>query len=165
MVKIIDYTSSLANAIDDLDESYWGVCETEKVSLDIKANDIVKIALDKDKVVGMLHFKIIGDLVDAYHILVDEEYQHQGIATKLMREAFKEIEKLNVKTIIAHAVIHDGKINAKKLLENFGFKEIYQVENYWDALSPNTYCKQCNSNKCHCGVAVYLKKVKFIFDN
>lgn len=162
MLEIIDYDSNYSLQVDTLDEKYWGVCETEKASSEIKLNDIVKIALMNNVVVGLLHFKQIGDLIDCYHILVDDNYQNQKIATRLMVEALTEVDRRNVKTLVAHAVEHDGIVNARKLLEKFGFKEIYSVTNYWDSLYPNEYCKQCENNDCHCGVVVFLKNLNKI---
>lgn len=160
MLEIIDYNSNYSLQVDTLDEKYWGVCETAKVSSDIKQNDIVKIALMDNIVVGLLHFKQIGDLIDCYHILVDSNYQHRGIATRLMKEALTEVDRRKVKILVAHAVEHDGIVNARKLLEKFGFKEIYSVANYWNSLYPNEYCKQCGNNDCHCGVIVFLKNLE-----
>lgn len=121
MFEIIDYNKEYDFQIDSLDEEYWGTCETDKVSKEIKENDIVKVALVNDKVIGFLHFKPIGDLVDCYHILVKEDYQKNGVATKLMESALVEVKNRSLKTLIAHAVEHEGKVNAKKLLEKFGF--------------------------------------------
>lgn len=157
MLEIIDYNSNYSLQVDTLDEKYWGVCETDKASFEIKQNDIVKIALMNNVVVGLLHFKQIGDLIDCYHILVDDNYQNQKIATRLMEEALTEVDRRNVKTLVAHAVEYDGIVNARKLLEKFGFQEIYSVTNYWNSLYPNEYCKQCGNNNCHCGVVVFLK--------
>lgn len=160
MLKIVNYINNYDSQLDALDEAYWGICETEKVSSEIKERDIVKIAIYDNVVVGFLHFKQIGDLIDCYHILIDNSYQRQGIATRLMQEALFEAEKRNIKTLIAHAVEHDGYVNARKLLEKFGFKEMYRVKGYWNSLYPNEYCKQCDSNSCHCGVVVYLKNLE-----
>lgn len=159
VLEIIDYNSNYSLQVDTLDEKYWGVCETEKASSEIKQNDIVKIALMDNVVVGLLHFKQIGNLIDCYHILVDDNYQNQKIATRLMEKALTEVDRRNVKTLIAHAVEHDGVINAQQLLENFGFTEFYRVDNYWESLYPGAYCKQCDNCHCHCGVVVYIKKL------
>lgn len=91
MFKITNYIDKYATQVNNLDEEYWGKCETDKVAEEIKKNDIVKVALVDDMVVGLLHFKQIGDLIDCYHILVKDEYQHQGIATKLMEYALNEV--------------------------------------------------------------------------
>lgn len=160
MVEIIDYVDKYADAINNLDEEYWGICETDKASAEIKKGDIVKIALIGDTVVGLLHFKAIGNLIDCYHILVRDEYQHQGIATDLMQKALNDISKKNFITLIAHAVEHEGNVNARRLLENFGFSEIYSVKDYWNSLYSGEYCKQCDSYNCHCGVVVYIKDLK-----
>lgn len=159
MFKIINYIDKYATQVNNLDEEYWGKCETDKVAKEIKKNDIVKIALIDDMVVGLLHFKQIGDLIDCYHILVKDKYQHQGIATNLMEYALNEVKNRTVKTLIAHAVEHDGIVNAQRLLEKFHFKQIYKVNNYWNSLYPNEYCKQCGNNVCHCGVVVFIKEL------
>ena len=157
MLEIIDYNKCYADEVDKLDIEYWGKCESTNVSEDIKQNDIVKLALIDNKLVGLLHFKPIGNLLDCYHVLVDNNFQRQGIASSLMSEALKEAENRKFKTLIAHAVEHDGKVNARKLLEKFGFIEVYSVNNYWDSLYPNEFCKQCGNNSCHCGVVVFMK--------
>lgn len=159
MVEIIDYDKKYAEEIDKLDQEYWGICETSKVSDEIRNQDIVKLAKLENHVVGIIHFKPIGDLVDAYHLLVKSEKQGQGIGSLLMEEALKEVLKKGFKTVIAHTVEFEGKINAKKILEVNGFQELYKVKNYWEALYPGSYCKQCNSYQCHCGVVVYQKNL------
>ena len=157
---IKDYDSVYDEQLDLLDDNYWGENSgTKKVSEDINDDDIFKIALINNELVGFLHFKQIGDMIDCYHILVKEDYQKHNIASNLMTQAMIEINNRDVKNLIAHAVMHDGNINAKKLLEKFGFKEIYRVNNYWNSLYPGEFCKQCNSNNCHCGVVVYLKSL------
>lgn len=70
-----------------------------------------------------------------------------------------KIKEKNFKTIIAHAVEHEGVINAERLLKRFDFKELYRVKNYWESLYPGSYCKQCDSRKCHCNVVVYQKNL------
>lgn len=157
MYEIKDYNSKYSSQVDDLDKEYWGECETDKVSNDIKENDIVKIAVIDDKVIGFLHFKQIGDFIDCYHVLILEKYRNKGIATKMMEIAITEAKKKNIKTLIVHAVEQDGVVNARMMLEKCGFKEIYSVKNYWESIYPGEYCKQCDSNKCHCGVVVFIK--------
>lgn len=159
MLKIINYIDQYATQVNELDEEYWGKCETATVTEEIKKNDIAKIALIDDTVVGLLHFKQIGDLIDCYHVLVKNQYQRQGIATALMKHALNEVGNRSVKTLIAHAVEHDGIINAQRILEKFQFRQIYKVTNYWNSLYPNEYCKQCDSNVCHCGVVVFIKEL------
>lgn len=135
------------------------------MSREIKENDIVKIALVDDKVIGFLHFKQIGNLIDCYHALIQRDYRNKGIATKMMENAIEEAKHRDVKTLIVHAVEHDGVVNARRQLENCGFKEIYSVENYWEALYPGEYCKQCKSNKRHCGVVVMIKHLLLEFSS
>ncbi|MCI8545293.1 MAG: GNAT family N-acetyltransferase [Bacilli bacterium] len=159
MVTIINYDRKYAEEIDKLDQEYWGICETTNVSDEIRDQDIVKLAKLEDYIVGIIHFKPIGDLIDAYHLLVKPENQGQGIGNLLMKEALKETLKNDFKTVIAHAVEFEGNINAKKILETNGFQELYRVKNYWESLYPGSYCKQCNSYQCHCGVVVYRKNL------
>lgn len=159
-IKIIDYIETYATQFDALDYSYWGNSEEGEASGEIDDKSIVKLAIKDDKVIGLLHFKIIGDSVNAYHVLVDHQFYQQGIATALMEEGLKEISKYNIHTMIAHAVEHDGQVNAEKLLKHFGFQESYRVKEYWDALYPGSYCKQCGNNHCHCGVVVYIKQIR-----
>lgn len=160
MLKIIDYELKYSKAIDELDYSYWANSETDgSSSSEIKDGDIVKIALLDEKVVGLLHIRLIGDLADFYHILVLKEHWKLGIGTKLMQSALDKLYNMNIKTMIASAVEFEGHVNSEKLLRKFGFEEMYRVKNYWNSLYPGHYCEQCGNNNCHCGVVVFLKKL------
>lgn len=92
MLEIKDYDLVYASQVNKLDEDYQGICETCKVIEDIKENDIVKLALIDNKVVGILHFKQLGDLIDCYHILVEGKYQKLGIGSALLGCAIKEAQ-------------------------------------------------------------------------
>lgn len=52
----------------------------------------MKLALIDNKVVGILHFKQLGDLIDCYHILVEGKYQKLGIGSALLGCAIKEAQ-------------------------------------------------------------------------
>ena len=159
-MEIVKYSTKYNDAINQLDLDYWGPCGTDKASDEMQKGDIIRLALEDGELIGLLHFKPIGDLLDCYHILVADSYQRKGVATKLFEDAFLEIRDRNFKSLVAHAVEHEGKVNALPLLQKFGFLEIYRVTNYWSVLEPLAYCKQCQSNHCHCGVVVFLKKME-----
>lgn len=88
---------------------------------------------------------------------MEGKYQKLGIGSALLGSAIKEAQQRNIKTLVAHAVEHDGVVNSKKLFEKYGYVEIYSVKDYWESLYPSEYCKQCDSNKCKCGVVVLIK--------
>lgn len=79
MIKVIDYNKKYAKQVDIFDQNYWGVNEGETPSDEIEAHNIVKLALDKDKVVGIIYFKLIGNLIGFHQILGENSYQNQGI--------------------------------------------------------------------------------------
>jgi len=158
-MEIIDYNEHYALKLNKLDSNYWGYNKKDNISDKITSQDIMKLAIIDDKVIGMLDLKIIENLADLNQILIEEKYQKQGVGTKLMEKSIQELKKKNIETMIAHAVECNGNINSKKLLKNFGFKELSRVQNYWNSVYPNHYCKQCDSKNCYCGVVVYMKEM------
>ena len=57
-----------------------------------KARNASWQALIDNKVVGILHFKQLGDLIDCYHILVEGKYQKLGIGSALLGCVIKEAQ-------------------------------------------------------------------------
>lgn len=159
-IKYVPYEEKYLSEMDILEDNYWGLEDGESLSDEIDDNSIIEVALDGDKVVGLLQVQILGDLMEIHNILVDDKYQRMGIATRLMSDMMKKAENLGIKNAIANAVAIRGEhINSEKILLNFGFEEMYRVEGYWDAIYPGYYCRQCDTKKCYCSNVVFLKRM------
>lgn len=159
-IRYVPYEEKYLGEMDILEDNYWGLEDGESLADEIDDNSIIEVALDGDKVVGLLQVQILGDLMEIHNILVDDKYQRMGIATRLMEDMMKKAEDLGIKNAIANAVLVRGEhINSEKLLLNNGFEEMYRVQGYWDAIYPGYYCRQCDLRKCHCGNVVFLKRM------
>ena len=161
MVKIIDYDEKFLNQIEILDGDYWGRNSQEKYGDTINEHSLIKLAIEDNKLIGLIHCQIIGDLLDIYHLLIQQDYQKRGIGTLLMNAIMEEVDKRNIQNSIANAVITKGEhMNAEKILLHFGYQEMYRVNDYWHSLEPDIYCSACKSNNCKCGSAFFLKHFK-----
>lgn len=159
-IVYVPYEEKYLEEMDYIEDAYWSLEEDESINDEIDDNSIIEVALDDNHVVGFLHAQVIGDQLEIHNILVKDEYQKKGIATHLMEDILKKTDDLGIKTSIANAVAIRGEhINSEKLLKKFGYKEIYRVEGYWDAIYPGYYCRQCDSKKCCCSNVVFLKNM------
>ena len=157
-ITYVKYDERYLREMDEIEDAYWGLEDGESIKDEIDDNSIIEVALDDNHVVGFLHAQVIGDAMEIHNVLVKDEYQKKGIATRLMENVLKEAYSLNIKTSIANAVAIRGRhINSEKLLKKFGYKDIYRIEGYWDAIYPGYYCRQCDSKKCYCSNVVFLK--------
>lgn len=154
----VPYEEKYLSEMDKIEDAYWSLESDESIKDEIDDNSIIEVVLDDNHVVGFLHAQVIGDQLEIHNVLVKNDYQRRGIATHLMDDILKRAYDLGIKTSIANAVAIRGEhINSEKLLKKFGYKEIYRVEGYWDAIYPGYYCRQCDSHKCYCSNVVFLK--------
>ena len=93
----------------------------------VKSGGNFWIAIDNEKIIGTIALENRGDKGILKRLYIKNEYQHQGIGTKLYN-AFEEYvkEKTNIKTIYLAC----GKVleNAHKFYIKNGFKKIDNLE-------------------------------------
>lgn len=162
MISYVDYKEKYLQEMDQLEDNFWGLEEQESIQDEIDKNSLIRVALNEEnRVVGFIHAQVIGDLLEIHNILIKENYQKRGIGSHLLKEILEQGKMLGMKNSIANAVVIKGEyINSEKLLLNFGYKPIYRVNDYWEAIYPGYYCKQCDSNPCYCDNVVFLKSME-----
>ena len=131
-VKIIDFDKKYSIQIYQLQVSQWGVWDNEAPIEEVGENDIILIALCNNEFAGV----ITGQLEeDVFHILIcciKPEFQKMKIGTMLFDELMKRAkEKFKFSKFMAEAISVYGKVNAKRLLENFNFQMVRFDERYW----------------------------------
>ena len=86
----------------------------------------------------------IGPYREILYLVVDNNYQKQGIGTKLMELCCKNIND----KIIYEAWGEKDSVNSKKLLEKLGFKLIKDLgDTYY---KDHNYCAYCVNRKKNC---------------
>ena len=79
-----------------------------------------------DKVLGYLEIRLVDEVLDIMNLFVNEENRRQGIATSLMNEM---IEKEKYNRIMLE--VNEKNINALRLYQKLGFKEISMRDRYY----------------------------------
>lgn len=83
------------------------------------------VYLIDNKVIGYLAYKDVDLSYDIIQIGVDKNYQHQGIATKLMQKIKGHCISLEVSC---------NNTNAIKLYEKLGFSKVCDLPNYYQGV-------------------------------
>ena len=83
------------------------------------------VYLIDNKVIGYLAYKDVDLSYDIIQIGVDKNYQHQGIATKLMQKIMERCISLEVSC---------NNTNAIKLYEKLGFSKVCDLPNYYQGV-------------------------------
>lgn len=83
------------------------------------------VYLTDNKVIGYLAYKDVDLSYDIIQIGVDKNYQHQGIATKLMQKIMDHYISLEVSC---------DNTNAIKLYEKLGFSKVCDLPNYYQGV-------------------------------
>ncbi len=83
------------------------------------------VYLIDNKVIGYLAYKDVDLSYDIIQIGVDNNYQHQGIATKLMQNIMDHCISLEVSC---------NNTNGIKLYEKLGFSKVCDLPNYYQGV-------------------------------
>lgn len=83
------------------------------------------VYLIDNKVIGYLAYKDVDLSYDIIQIGVNKNYQHQGIATKLMQKIMEHSISLEVSC---------NNTNAIKLYEKLGFSKVCDLPNYYQGV-------------------------------
>ena len=82
--------------------------------------------MQDEKVLGYLEIRLVDGVIDIMNLFVSEDSRKKGIATSLMNEMFNK-EKYN--RIMLE--VNENNINALKLYQKLGFKEISLRDRYY----------------------------------
>ncbi len=102
---------------------YYEGCDSE-VSLENKIwseFDSILVAVDGDRIVGMVITICDPWISFIYHGCVDPEYQRQGIATQLREEAERRLKENGAKVIVGY--VYPKNKRSRTLLKKAGYQE------------------------------------------
>ena len=152
---------------EKLGKNYITISEFENFA--IKKN--LLIATINEKVVGFLFFEMTTEQMFYKSIKIIKNSNipvlvlktiavkdiKKGIGTALVNYCINNFLN-NAKKIFTPVWKSKFGINALKLIQKFGFKEIETIKNYWykDSLNKENYCPVCNS-PCVCDLVVFCK--------
>lgn len=83
------------------------------------------------KTVGFLISQLVCDEATLFDIAIVPEYQHQGLGEQLLRAWIEKLRTKNVARLFLEARI--SNLNAIKLYQKIGFKQIAIRKNYYPA--------------------------------
>ncbi|NLK12092.1 MAG: ribosomal protein S18-alanine N-acetyltransferase [Candidatus Phytoplasma sp.] len=88
------------------------------------------IGYEKEKkLIGYLSARIFEENAEILNIVVEKEFQKQGIGTKLLQTLINEVEKRKIKSIILE--VRASNHNAQKLYQALGFEKILTKPDYY----------------------------------
>lgn len=94
-------------------------------------------------------------------VAIKEKIQKHGIGYELLKCAYKDIVDSGVQGICSVAWKNGDKINIGSILLNFGFRQHYEIKNYWakDSEEQQFSCPVCGDPPCKCSAVMYFKAV------
>ena len=83
----------------------------------------------EEKLIGYLSARIFEDHAEILNIVVEKEFQKQGIGTKLLQTLINEVEKRTIKSVILE--VRASNHNAQNLYQTLGVEKILTKPNYY----------------------------------
>lgn len=126
----------------------------------VSKDDVVEMFKDYvDKTPRILRYSNIFGLIKT--VAVDDNYKNRGIGTKLIRDAEENFLSKNINTIFTVAWKSKEGTNLKGILEYLGYKELFEILDYWkeDSIENNYNCPSCGNPPCTCSAVIYSKAI------
>ena len=93
-----------------------------------------------------------------HHILVvDEEYESQGVGTELVRHRIDWLDAMDVDGVVGISWHRDDHHDSRPLFEKFGFGAVATVEEYY-AVHEDAPCPDCEG-ACQCDATIYARSL------
>ncbi len=132
-IKIEQTDSSNADILGDIETLVYpkgGAWTGEMFFTDMnEKNRLYMVAKDGDKIIGFSSASYFMETADILRVAVLPEYQHQSIATDLMKALLENLKKLQVSKVILE--VEDSNKKALGLYIKVGFKKISSRKNYY----------------------------------
>lgn len=95
-------------------------------------------------------------------IAVDKDYEGMGIGTLLLKSTILKLVENNISYALMAGWKNKDQVNIRGLALREGFKEEFEIKNFWkeDSLEQNFDCTACGKPPCLCSAVVYTKKLK-----
>lgn len=131
MIKKLELDSFYLTTLQHL---FPDVFMKNKVVQDIKNNIFTNyfIYLIGDKIVAFINYYRMYERAELININVLENYQNQGIATKLLNQMLEDCQNKSVKSITLEVKITNEK--AIHLYKKIGFKEVGIRKGYYQGI-------------------------------
>lgn len=126
-------------------------CTTRFINLDY----LQKILKNK-KIELLEEYEKIG-YIDS--LAVNNDYAGKGIGSLLFQNTILKLKENNIKFVIMAGWKNGTEVNIKGLALKEGFKEEFEIENFWkeDSLEYNFHCTACGKPPCLCSAVIYTK--------
>jgi ribosomal protein S18 acetylase RimI-like enzyme len=127
----------------------------ESFRAEFDAGHLFLIALDEDKIVGLIsatiHSRPAVGLAELDHLAVLPQYQNQGIARKLMSEMLLSLENYyqehNSYLRKLFLLTHASNVDAQKFYEKLGFtKEAILKDHFYNGIDEVVYSQFFNKS-------------------
>ena len=177
-IIVVPMEKSMINEVSKIASHTLG---SSFVNEDILQNDINLCAIKDKKVVAYATSRFIDqkylkkilkdkklNLDEEYEkivyidsIAVDENYSGYGIGTMLLKNTISKLKENKIKFALMAGWKNKEQVNIKGLALKEGFKEEFEVENFWkdDSLEYNFDCTACGKPPCLCSAVIYTKKI------
>ena len=177
-IKITPMQSSMLSAVAEIASMTLGSAFVDE---EILKNDINLCAMIDTEIVAYATTKYIGSeyLKKILHdkelkeleaekqvgyidsIAVNENYAGKGIGTLLLKSTLLKLKQDNINYAIMAAWRNGTEVNIKALALREGFKEEFEIENFWkeDSIKHNFDCTACGKPPCLCSAVIFTKKL------
>lgn len=93
-----------------------------------------------------------------HHMLVvDEDYESQGVGTELVRHRLEWLAAMDVDGVVGISWHRDTHHDSRPLFETFGFDAVATVEEYY-AVHEDAPCPDCDGS-CRCDATIYARSL------
>ena len=129
----------------------FGYCTTKFINLDylkkILKNKTLELPKEYEKVA----------YIDS--LAVNTDFAGKGVGTLLFKSTILKLKENNIKFVIMAGWKNGTEVNIKGLALKEGFKEEFEIENFWkeDSLEYNFNCTACGKPPCLCSAVIYTK--------
>ena len=126
-------------------------CTTRFINL-----DYLKKILKNKKIELLEEYEKVG-YIDS--LAVNTDFAGKGIGSLLFQNTILKLKENNIKFVIMAGWKNGTEVNIKGLALKEGFKEEFEIENFWkeDSLEYNFHCTACGKPPCLCSAVIYTK--------
>lgn len=177
-IEIVQMEKSMVSAVAQIASMTLG---SSFINDDVLDNDINLCAKSGTKIVGyctsrFIEFDDLKDIIKDKKLeyikaddklgyidsmAVNKDYEGRGIGTLLFKNTILKLKENNINYAIMAGWKNGTFINIKSLALKEGFKEEFEIENYWkeDSIEHNFDCTACGKPPCLCSAVIYTKKL------
>ena len=94
-------------------------------------------------------------------LAVNQDYTGKGIGTLLLKNTILKLKENNINFVLMAAWKNITEVNIKALAKKEGFKEEFEIKNFWseDSIKEKFDCTVCGKPPCLCSAVIYTKEL------